>query len=747
MAKIPELVRFHYARQAPSPRNWYGQDDFDGCELFWQSPDERIARYIIFRMSENIEPDRVQELLDGYFDDIADRIDIFKPITSIVDDEIHDRNRYLVLARLENEDTIWIRDVESRRFDPKKKDSQGAETTYWSNPYGGTPKIKDPCRLEYANVRVSMFCGFSWDYPSAYPDFVGYDLIVSRAPISPHTGEDEDIEAFKSVLRGEMGALYQIDRFVNAIVDNITLPNRFWYYALLLRIPEQGRVQIPMRYHNTEFPNGASFQYLSPSSGWGVGRDLMTASFAKWMMEKKQEVTAPPMKDELSHTVLRPVSRAIFNEAGQQASFPFFRHAPDLSVSSYIANPSMVGIQFTAKVEKTLYIIALRAKTEPNDEQTALLLSKAAKEKVFYTEAVDGFCFMPRGEFLTLIDADCHDKPYYLIVTYNETTEQFSCLSEHVKDKTIDFLPNISDAVFWAGTVGMLTNHKVHVTNAVRFQKQERLSVEFGAVDESHVEAMEVYLFHREMDWENDADALRTEFYALQDGEESKIGKRYVFGGAPPGFVDDISETDSDVYCSACYLDKHNNRFFVPLFNRGNVIEKSWPRLSWVVETPAAEDFDVPLISEEVSEAKFSWDDDDEDDFAPTTRRSSVSSQRVELESSELETKSEKPRFSWDDDDEDDFAPTTRRSSVSSRRVEIESSELEAKSEKRKFSWDDDDEDDFAPTTRRSSVSSRRVEIESSDLEAESEKRKFSWDDDEDDFAPTTRRSSVSSRR
>ena len=277
MPDIPQTVRFHFARLAPSPWNWYTKPEFQGCALKWSAPEGNVALYVVFRSSENLPADCCEDLLDGQYDDVVERIDIFKPITQLVDDEIHDKNRYLVLARLDNDDLIWIQDVESSQFEGA---APGESWTYWSNPYGDAPKIKDPCRLDYATVRVDTFCGFEWDYPSQYPDFVGYDLIVSDVPYSPHTGADTDIEAFQAVLSGERGMTYSLERFVNAVVDNDSFVNRFWYYALLAKLPDSGRVQIPIRHVSIPFEKGKPFQYLRPRPSWGEGRDRMMTAFA-----------------------------------------------------------------------------------------------------------------------------------------------------------------------------------------------------------------------------------------------------------------------------------------------------------------------------------------------------------------------------------------------------------------------------------------------------------------------------------
>lgn len=265
MAEIPEVVRFHFARLAPSPWNWYTKSDYLGCALRWTAPEGNVALYIVFRSNENLPSDCCEDLLNGCYDDVAERIDIFKPITQLVDDEIHDKNRYLVLARLDNDDVVWVKDVESFQFTGAKP---GESWTYWSNPYGDMPRMKDPCRLEYETVRVGTFCALEWDYPNHYPDFVGFDLIVCDVPYSPHTGADSDIAAFRDVLSGKLGTQYPLERFVNTVVDNESFVNRFGYYALLVKLPEGGRVQIPVRHISVPFEKGHPYQFLRARTSW-----------------------------------------------------------------------------------------------------------------------------------------------------------------------------------------------------------------------------------------------------------------------------------------------------------------------------------------------------------------------------------------------------------------------------------------------------------------------------------------------
>ena len=76
MSERPETVRFHFARQSPSPWNWYTQADFAGCALKWPSTHINVVSYILFRTSENLPADCCDDLLDGYLEDEVDRIDI-----------------------------------------------------------------------------------------------------------------------------------------------------------------------------------------------------------------------------------------------------------------------------------------------------------------------------------------------------------------------------------------------------------------------------------------------------------------------------------------------------------------------------------------------------------------------------------------------------------------------------------------------------------------------------------------------
>ena len=564
MSERPETVRFHFARQAPSAWNWYTQAEFAGCALKWPSPHVDVVSYIIFRTNENLPADCCDDLLDGYLEDEVDRLDIDHPITCIVDDEIHDRNRYLVLACLDNGDILWVQKVESEQFTGPKP---GEKWTWWSNPNGDKPRYKDPCRLDYANIRAEENNTLCWDYPAEFPDFEGFDLIISDNPVSPHTGNESDIEAFQDILHGINGStIYSLEPYVNAIVDNASDTGRFWYYALLIRLPESGRIQIPLRHLDAPLP-GMPFQYLIYDQSWGQGEEEMKNQFERWKAGDAQR------SSEMS---LLSVSR----DRSEGIPLSFFRHSPDLSLESYIDNPNMIGILFSMKVSQNLMVIAIRSAKPLSPADTLKIAQHAKNQDIYSDEALqaDAYAFTPINELMQLIDADCHNKPNYAFATYDIETNQFEDLQ--VKDLTIDYLPNFDTTIFWGNPEFTCNNHLANYVCCETFNKRTALTVDFGIIDESCVHAIEVYIFKAPIQWERDGlDAVKA-FHEFQLTGKSRLGKRYTLRRFAEGYLDDITENMSNVCCAALYLDKFGNRYPLHISSLGNTERSTWPFLS-----------------------------------------------------------------------------------------------------------------------------------------------------------------------
>ncbi|MBQ9817468.1 MAG: hypothetical protein IJM59_08410, partial [Proteobacteria bacterium] len=577
MPLIPDAVRFHFARQAPSPWNWYTKPDFAGCALSWSAPEGNVALYIVFRCSENLPSDCCEDLLAGHYDDIVERIDIFKPITRLVDDEIHDKNRYLVLAKLDNEDLVWIQDVESTQFTGA---APGETWTYWSNPYGDSPKIKDPCRLDYSTIRVGTFCGFEWDYPSQYPDFVGFDLIVCDVPYSPHTGAESDIEAYRAVLSGKRGMTYSLDRFVNTVIDNESFANRFWYYALLVRLPDSGRVQIPLRHISEPFEKGKPFQYLKARPSWGEGRDRMMAAYARWKAQDNAPKQAPAIETAATHQ----------EEPAESCDLEFFQHAPTLELDNFIAKPNMIGIQFRAMLTEGTKVFAIRATHPLDPTYCAEILRKAQDAPNVREPDCDVFAFCPNNGYMLLIDDNCHDRSWYAFATYDEDSDQFVELT-HVKDTTIDFLTNANEAVSWGNTHLKFENHVLHCFKLEEISKKNVLSLEFGIIDESAVTSIELYRFDEPP--VQDMDHL-DDFHLFQQTGAPKLGERFVIDHVCPGIIDDVSNCDAVHYYAAVSVDKNQNRFPLSVFSQGNQERESWERLSDICRQSPSLPQDLP---------------------------------------------------------------------------------------------------------------------------------------------------------
>ncbi|MBQ9396274.1 MAG: hypothetical protein IJU23_12285, partial [Proteobacteria bacterium] len=667
MSEIPETVRFHFARQAPSPWNWYTRADFQGCALRWNEPKGNVSLYIVFRSSENLPSDCCEDLLAGHYDDVVERIDIFKPITRLVDDEIHDKNRYLVLARLDNDDLIWINDVESSQFSGA---APGENWTYWSNPYGDTPMAKDPCRLDYLTVRVDTFCGFEWDYPDQYPEFVGYDLIVSDIPYSPHTGAESDIEAFQAVLRGEKGTTYSLDRFVNAIVDNESFVNRFCYYALLIRMPESGRIQIPMRHVSTPFEKGKPFQYLKARSGWGEGRDRMMSGYARWKAQCAAKKAQQPQSVVSGTEDIPAISETLACE-----KIGFFRHSPDLTLESYKKNPWMFGIQFRAKVAEGADVIAVRADYEMTAAGVSSILIKTRDEGRYNDEHCDAFAYRPENGFMLIVDTDCHKRSWYAFATWHDG--KFEEI-QNVRDTTIDFLPSDNAVTAW-GTNQIIQDHLVHCLALEKFQKKNCLAIRFGILDDANISSIELYCFDTPLEWDEET---VNDFHAFQKTGTPKLGQRFVINHSCKGIMDDVTACDTFHYYAALCVDHYGNRFPVNVSSLGNVEQAGWEFLSKYSSKTTSKVDVLNIVA----------------DSGKETSSESISSVSQVKRHYEEETSTTRRKYSWDDDSDSEPVET----SSSSRRKYSWDDDSDSKAEdttsssRGKYSWDDDS--DSKPT-------------------------------------------------
>ena len=682
MPEIPEVVRFHFARQAPSPWNWYTKPDFAGCILKWH-PIDSVISYTVFRSTESLPGDCCEALLNGEYDDVVDRVDVFKPISQIVDDEIHDRNRYLVLAHLDNDDIVWVKDVESTQFNSAQP---GEVLTYWSNPFGDTPKIKDPCRLDYCTVRVGTFCGFEWDYPIQYPDFIGYELIICDMPYSPHTGADSDIEAFREVLNGTRGVHFLIDRFVTAMVDNESFVNKFWYYALLVRLPESGRVQIPIRHTSNPFPAGKPFQYLSPRSGWGEGRERMMAAFAKWKAQARNSSTSTQVIN-----VGTGQTQNAETPKNNEISLEFFRHSPDLSLESYIKHPEMIGIQFSAKVPSDATVIAIRAESELSGSQLTDVLKEAVQNQGFENDSVGTFVFTPKDPYMVIVDSDCHKKSSYAFALYDKENDKFEPL-EQVKDVTIDYLDKPESVIRWGDQSLTFRNRMAHVLKTEEIQKKNVVCIEFGIVDESTVHAIELYRFDDMPTW--DEDHLQ-DLYTFEKQGNPDIGDRYVIDHVCDGVIDDISACDKAHYYAAVSVDKYGNRKAISVFSLGAQIREDWEKLSDITGlTPASEQ---KSAKEDVSETENSESEEtrraEARSWRERRRYSWDDMERIEPESVESSTQSstESPALTRSSANMSEVSSSSS-SSVNSSLNSSMTSSVSGRVKKRRYNWDDEDE-------------------------------------------------------
>ena len=723
MAEIPEVVRFHFARLAPSPWNWYTKSDYHGCALRWSAPEGNVALYIVFRSNENLPTDCCEDLLNGHYDDVVERIEIFKPITQLVDDEIHEKNRYLVLARLDNDDLVWIKDVESFQFTGAKP---GESWTYWSNPYGDMPRMKAPCRLEYETVRVGTFCALEWDYPTQYPDFVGFDLIVCDVPYSPHTGADSDIAAFREVLSGKRGMQYSLERFVNTVVDNESFVNRFGYYALLVKLPDGGRVQIPLRHVSVPYEKGHPFQFLKARSSWGEGRDKMMAAYARW----KAQTSAAAAQIQTMQTV---AEQAELTSETSRIDVEFFRHSPDLSLESFAKNPDMLGIQFTAKIADASFIVAIRAKRELDQQSSFGLLEEAVEKGVVNGDIADAYAYCPENGYMVLIDGDCHDKSNYAFAVYDPKDKQFAPLP-HVKDVTVDyFMVNPSTSVLWGDSEFSFKNHLINCIQFEEVDKNSDVALEFRFINDTNIDVVELYVFDRPFDW---TEERMRDFRELQATGKSKFGKKYAFEGKNDGVLDDVSPNGQHCY-AAVSVDFAGNRTPVQIYSSGIRFHEEWMRVSDV-----ARGNDVDLAGDAGSGTHVSETSCEE----PIDAVGGDSGRGREFSSmSGVRESGSRRRYSWDEV-ESSPASASGESFVDDVSAEVSESDHEYPSRsgmrescsRRRYSWDEV-ESSPASASGESVVDDVSAEVSESDHERSSiggmresgSRRRYSWNEEE----------------
>ncbi len=95
---MPSSVRFAYARHAPNPRNWYSQEGYEGCLIAWDPIPDTVG-VVAIRTAQNLPENCALDLMAGRYQQTAEQLLIKRPIDAIVDDQMHEHNRYLILVR------------------------------------------------------------------------------------------------------------------------------------------------------------------------------------------------------------------------------------------------------------------------------------------------------------------------------------------------------------------------------------------------------------------------------------------------------------------------------------------------------------------------------------------------------------------------------------------------------------------------------------------------------------------------
>ncbi|MDX9722022.1 MAG: hypothetical protein RBU37_14850 [Myxococcota bacterium] len=582
MGRVPDSVRLVYARSAPTPLNWYTQGDYEGCLITWDPPAERVLGYVIFRTTENLPDDCASDLLDGYLRDVADRIDIMRPIKAIVDDQIHERNRYLILARTRQSEYIGVERARSEKFVKGMNLDAFQPLAFWSNP-SGDPLGKDPRRLDFVSIRPGDHTVFSWDYPEHIPQVLGYDLIVSRQAISPHTGSESDIREFLRMLRGELGASYAIEAFVNTLVDNVTPSDRYWSYALLACLPNGGRVQLPLRFSDRPIARGIPFRYLDPdATEWGHGKAMMEAAFHQWFQERTgqahlsmpavpvlslppaAEATPPPPTPAPPPPEPSPPPEAV-------PQLSWTPSGSGLDPSSYAADPSLVGLRLSWTGGGGENMVALRCVVPPVESIESLLQLGTALpltvDRLFFTST----------ERCALIDMDCHDRCHYFVGCMQG---QRCTPVEGLRIRSLNRMP-ASNEVIWHCPDDPLHHRLLHVSEMeLCRRKSEPLALELGVHELASPRVIKLFLFASPVTWSRATPDDIEQFHAMQLGEPNALGWTFEIEPDLPGFRDDLSPAGSTVYFAAAVVDEEENHFPVPLFCVGTDEGSHWPELS-----------------------------------------------------------------------------------------------------------------------------------------------------------------------
>jgi hypothetical protein len=564
---MPSSVRFAYARHAPSPRNWYSQENYEGCLIAWDPIPDTVG-VVAIRTAQNLPENCALDLMAGRYQQVAEQLLIKRPIDALVDDQIHEHNRYLILVRTAA-GAFVAPPLRVEKFSPDTDRSPLGRLAFWSNPYG-RPKGRDPTRLDYAALRPDPnFNGFYWSYPDHIPDLVGYHFIVSPQAIGALSGDAAEIAQLREVLVGKTSQLIKIEPFVTHLIDNITPPGRYAYFALLACDSNGGRTQIPIQHTSSPFSPDTPCRYAQPQDGIpGHHPDRMQQAFTAWRQR---------MAPALAALSAPPPGAAPPAAAAPPPPWSVLKPQKPPHLTAYQSDPQYLGMALrwdAPKGDPNTRFVALRADRFPPDQAIGPLLTGAAPPPPFCHRLTFS------GPADTLIDTECHKHVWYcLAILDNNQLRPLTNLSE----KPLTRLPpeGTPNITFWHCPSEPLKDRLPPTATPERLHRtgQTPLPLSWGTNDNipSPV-SIDIYHLTRQPDWTNPQD--QAAWALLLRGEQNPLGSRASIPPNLSGIRDDLLPPDQDILAFACARDARNNSFVIDLFTDHSNTSTSWPLLS-----------------------------------------------------------------------------------------------------------------------------------------------------------------------
>jgi hypothetical protein len=568
---LPSSVRFAYAPCAPTLANWYGQPDYEGCLLTWD-PVPDVVGVIAVRSEKALPENCALDLMSGRYQQVAEQVVIKRSVSALVDDQTHERSYYLVLARTAAGEFVAVKNLKAQPLTKQTPKDVVAQAAYWSNPMG-RPKGRDPTHLDYLTLRPDDFSGFWWAYPDHVPDLVGYHLIVSEQPIGALTGDPLEVAQFKDVLAGRTSTLLKLEPFVTRLVDNVTPPGRYAYFALLACDSNGGRVQLPMQHTATPFSDDLPLRYAQPHAG-ALGRhpEEMQQAFVAWrqrMAPALAALSAPPGGP--------PAAPAA--PAGPPWSALRPQRPPRLE--SYQADPSYWGMALRwdgPAGDAGARFVALRSDRFPPDQVVGPLLSGAMAPPPFCQRVTFA------GPVTSLVDVECHQNVWYCVAVLDGN--QLRPVANLTEQPLTRPLGADDTSAYWHCLGEPLSNRLPPVAEVepARRPDAEALALSWGTSDLIDAPAgFEVIHLRRAPQWAQDQAA----WAALLRGEDSPLGARYAVPADLQGVRDDLLPIAEVAFVAVLARDARGNRFSLPVYVGGEQ-GLSWPLLSDPQAKPSA---------------------------------------------------------------------------------------------------------------------------------------------------------------